>query len=242
MKLVSKSLILFLCKINIFHSSAWKKHPHPHGGGEEEAEPAQLVAPKGFCCRLCFPKQPSSSSDHLQGAKNKNKTKRGSRWFKGSIWMVLRMGDDSRTWPCLASAVPIATRDRQREDFLHLVGSGGLQEPPNVLCASGLGSEALQAAGGWEWTWCIPALGVEGWMWAGIVLWVRLLKRAADAASLPHAPRTPPVSPALPSPAQACFAHGCPILEFQAERGFHSQQQHIVPQFPLPQKHAGTFP
>lgn len=72
-----KSLILFLCKINIFRSSAWEKLPHPREGGEEEAEPAQLLAPKGFCCRLCFPKQPSSSSDHLQGRekKNKNKTK-----------------------------------------------------------------------------------------------------------------------------------------------------------------------
>lgn len=31
-----------------------------------------------------------------------------------------------------------------------------------------------------------------------------------------------------------------PILEFQAESGFHSRQ-HIVPQFPLPQKHVNTF-
>lgn len=112
-----KSLILFLCKINIFRSPAWKKHPRPRGGGEEEAEPAQLLAPKGFCCRLCFPKQPSSSSDHLQGGKNKNKTKRGSRSLKGSIWMLLRMGDGSGTWPCLASAVPIAAGDRQTEYF-----------------------------------------------------------------------------------------------------------------------------
>lgn len=112
-------------------------------GGEEEAEPAQLLAPKGFCCRLCFPKQPSSSSDHLQGGKNKNKTKRGSRSLKGSIWMLLRVGDGSGTWPCLASAVPIAAGDRQTEYFY--VGSGGLQEPPNALCASGLCSECSQA-------------------------------------------------------------------------------------------------
>lgn len=57
------------------------------------------------------------------------------------------MGGGSRTWPCLASAVPIAARGRQTEYFYIKVGSGGLQEPPNVLCASGLGSEALQAGG-----------------------------------------------------------------------------------------------
>lgn len=69
-----KSLILFLCKINIFFIFLLGKSARMEGG-DEEAEPAQLLAPKGFCCRLCFPKQPSSSSDHLQGGKNKNKTK-----------------------------------------------------------------------------------------------------------------------------------------------------------------------
>lgn len=39
------------------------------------------------------------------------------RSLKGSIWMVLRMGDGSRTRACLASAVPIAARDRQTEYF-----------------------------------------------------------------------------------------------------------------------------
>lgn len=73
-----------------------------------------------FRCRLCFPKQPSSSSDHLQGGKNKNKTKHGSRSLKGSIWTTLKTGDGSRTWPCLASAMPITAGRQPTSLFLHL--------------------------------------------------------------------------------------------------------------------------
>lgn len=96
-----------------------------------------------------------------------------------------------------------------------------------------------------------PSSVCEGWIWAGISLWFHTQGRAAEQQNVllmlslfPFHPGHP--QPVLPShnsssgSAQACLAHGDPILEFQAESGFHSRQ-HMVPQFPLPQKHVNTF-
>jgi len=68
----------FISTQKVFYVFLLGRSARVHTGGEE-AETALPLAPKRFCCRLWFPKQPSSPSDHLQGGKNKNKTKHGSR-------------------------------------------------------------------------------------------------------------------------------------------------------------------
>lgn len=92
---------------------------------------------------------------------------------------------------------------------------------------------------------------MEGWIWAALLPF-SAQGRAAEQQNLllmlsPPYPRTPqPVLPSQkssPASAQAAFVRGDPILELQVESGFHSQQQqqHIVPQFPLPQKQLIPF-
>lgn len=93
---------------------------------------------------------------------------------------------------------------------------------------------------------------MEGWVWAGIALWFHAQGRAAEQQNVllmlspllihPGGPQA--VLPShKSSSAQAGFVHGAGlfILELQAESGFRSQPQHIVPQFPLPQNRADAF-
>lgn len=130
----------------------------------------RLLAPKRFCCRLCFAKQPSSSTDHSQGGKNKNKTKPGSRSLKGSIWTELRVGNGSRAWPCLVSAVPIAARGQPARLFLHLGKIWGLTRASKMFFVplGYLGSKALQL-GVMLSTGSVHldslCLHVQGWLW-----------------------------------------------------------------------------